>query len=248
MPLPALILSQPVEGLRGADCHVHRPAVAILVDDGGGTERQIGGEKGFEGWERLSLPKPCGGVFAFTSQHHDPHEAPRQHRVPQAIPGLALRARFAGVGRPPRGGLYKGLGRAEQVAFFARGAATLWRRRGRYGVELGTARQTPDHMGRLRPPTDRGLGGIAPISQAPDGPPGPLLGQAIADITGPLTSGTIRHVAGGGVGGVRESASPTGTLRLWPGHRGRGMDMRPHTQCTPRSVRYAGRAEPAPWR
>jgi hypothetical protein len=130
-PLPALILSQPVEGMRVADFNCHGPAVAILVDDVVGASRQSGGDKGFEGWERFSLPGPFGGVLALTSQPHDPHEAPRQHRGPQAIPGWALRARFAGVGRPTLGGLCEGLGRAAQVAFFARGAAPLLRRRGR---------------------------------------------------------------------------------------------------------------------
>jgi hypothetical protein len=66
-----------------------------------------------------------GGGGALPSQHDDPHEAPRQYGVPQAIPGLELRARFARVGRPPRGGLRQGLGRADQIAFFAGGTATL---------------------------------------------------------------------------------------------------------------------------
>src|SRR3979411_3276210 len=33
LPLPALILSQPVEGIRVADFNFHRPAVAIRVDN-----------------------------------------------------------------------------------------------------------------------------------------------------------------------------------------------------------------------
>jgi len=131
LPLPALLLSPPVDGMRVADVTFHRPAVAILVDDVVGASRQSGGAKGCDGGERLSVPGPFGGVFALTSQPHDPPEAPRQHRRPQAIPGLALRARFAGVGRPPLGGLGEGRGRADQVAFCAWGAATLGRRLGR---------------------------------------------------------------------------------------------------------------------
>jgi hypothetical protein len=49
-------------------------------------------------------------------------------------------------------------------------------------------------MDCLRQPTAIGLGGIATISQALDGPPGPLLGHAIEAGTGPLTAETIRHV------------------------------------------------------
>ena len=98
LPLPALLLSPPVDGMRVADVTFHRPAVAILVDDVVGASRQSGGAKGCDGGERLSVPGPFGGVFALTSQPHDPPEAPRQHRRPQAIPGLDLRARFAGGG------------------------------------------------------------------------------------------------------------------------------------------------------
>src|SRR5256885_17048047 len=49
-------------------------------------------------------------------------------------------------------------------------------------------------MGRLGELPDIVLGGIATVRQAPDGPPGQLLGHEIEDITGQLTAGTIRHV------------------------------------------------------
>ena len=55
-------------------------------------------------------------------------------------------------------------------------------------------------MDRRRQLTDIVLGAIASISQATDGPPRQLLGYEIEDITGQLTSGTIRHVEGGGLG------------------------------------------------
>ena len=165
LPLTAWILSQPVAGMRVADGHFHCPAVAIRVDEVVGASRQSGGDKGVDGGERFALPGPVGGVFALTSQHHDPHEGPRPHRGPQAILGLDLRARFAGVGCPSLGGLGQGLWRADQVAFFARGATSLGYRLGRQRIELGADRQTPDHMGRLRPPPARVLGGRAPLSQ-----------------------------------------------------------------------------------
>ena len=97
----------------------------LLAYDLCGASRQIGGEKGFAGGGRFSLAWPFAGHFALTTQHHDPHEVPREHGMPQAIPGLDRGARFAGVRRPPQGGLHERLGRANQVTFFAAGTATL---------------------------------------------------------------------------------------------------------------------------
>jgi len=79
------------------DGNFHGTAVAILVEDVVGASRQIGGEKGCDGWGWFPLPGLFGGGFAITPQHHDPHEAPRQHRVPQSLPGLYLGARWGGV-------------------------------------------------------------------------------------------------------------------------------------------------------
>jgi len=110
LPHTAWLLAQPVAGLRIADCHGHRPAVARRVDEVGGASRQRSGAQGCEGWERLSWPGPCGGMCARTSPPHAPHEAPRPPRRPQAIPGVALRARCAGVGRPPVAVWARGLG------------------------------------------------------------------------------------------------------------------------------------------
>jgi hypothetical protein len=208
LPLTALILPQSSEGVSVANGHFHRPAVAILVQDIFSAQRQIGGEEGFENWGWFSLPRPFGRGCALTSQHHDPHEASRQHRVPQALPGLDLSARFAGVGRPLRGSLGEGLGRADQGAFFARGAATLGGWWGRHLVELGADGEAPHDMGRLGQLPDIVLGGIAPVRQAPDGPAGRLRGYAIEDSTGQLTSGLLRHVEGGGLGGFAVECEP----------------------------------------
>ena len=209
MPLPALISPQPIEGIGVTDGNFHGPAVAIFVQDVLGAQGQIGGEKGFNGWGWFSLPRPFGSAWTLTSQHHDQHEVPRQHCVPQATPGLDLGARFAGVRRPTLGGLREGLRRADQVAFFAWGTATLGRRRGRQRVELGADGKTPDHMRRIGQLTDIVLGGIATVRQAPDGPTGHLLGQEIEDSTGQLTARTIRHVEGLGLVGFEGEFEPT---------------------------------------
>src|SRR6266851_7968619 len=58
LPLPALILPQPIESIGVADFNFHRPAVAILVQDVLGAQSQISGEKGFDGWGWFSLPRP----------------------------------------------------------------------------------------------------------------------------------------------------------------------------------------------
>src|SRR5438094_10400447 len=63
-------------------------------------------------------------------------------------------------------------------------------------------------MGRLGQLPDIVLGGIAPVSQAPDGPAGRLRGYEIEDRTGQLTSGLIRHVEGGGLGGFEGEFEP----------------------------------------
>lgn len=98
LPLPALIAPQPSAGLGVTEGNVHGPAVAIRVSDILGAYRQSGGEKGFDGWGWFAVPGLCGGGCARTPQPHDPHEAPRQPRVPQSIPGVDLGARCAGVG------------------------------------------------------------------------------------------------------------------------------------------------------
>ena len=125
LPLATLVLPQPGEGITVPDSNFHGPAVAILAHDLVSAQRQIGGEKGFDGWGWFSLALLLSGGFALTAQHHDLHEAPRQYRVQQATPGLDLGARFARVGPPSLRGLCQGFGRANQGAFFAGGTATL---------------------------------------------------------------------------------------------------------------------------
>src|SRR5215467_283283 len=67
-----------------------------------------------------------GAGLALTAQHHNPHEAPRQHRVPQPLPGLDLGTILTGVRSPTRGGLCEALGRADQVALFGGGHRGAW--------------------------------------------------------------------------------------------------------------------------
>src|SRR5262249_17824469 len=104
--------------------------------------------------------------------------------MPQAIPGLDLCARFAGVRRPPRGDLHERLGRANQVAFFAWGTATLSSWWWRQCVELATDGEAPHALGRLRQLTDIILGGIATVRQTSDAPPGDLLRHEVEDSAG----------------------------------------------------------------
>ena len=67
LPLPALISPQPSEGVGVTNGNPHGPAVAILAHALFSAQRQIGDEKGFDGWERFSLSWPFGGGCALTS-------------------------------------------------------------------------------------------------------------------------------------------------------------------------------------
>src|SRR5215468_11088719 len=109
--------------------------------------------------------------------------------MPQAIPGLDLCARFAGVRQPLRGGLHERLGRANQVAFFAWGTATLRSWWWRQFVELAPDGEAPHDMGRLGQLTDIILGGRATVRQTPDEPPGHLRRHEVEDSAGQLTAG-----------------------------------------------------------
>ena len=56
LPLATLVLSQPGEGVTVTDSNFHGPAVAILAHDLFSAQRQIGGEKGFDGWGGFLWP------------------------------------------------------------------------------------------------------------------------------------------------------------------------------------------------
>ena len=167
-----LLLAQTREGVGVTDGNFHRPAVTILREDVLRAQGEIGREKRLDRWGWFAVARTFGAALALTPYDHNPQESPRQHRVPQATPGLDLGARFARMWLPPLSGLRQGFGRANQVAFFARGATTLGSG-GRWQlVELGADRETPHDMGRLGQLPDIVLGGIATVRQAPDGASG----------------------------------------------------------------------------
>jgi len=130
--------------------------------------------------------------------------------VPQAIPGVSRGACFAGVGEPSRGGLREGLGRADQVAFVARGAATLFFWRGRHLIEHGTDRKTADNMARIGKRTPRVLGCRAAVGQTPDGTLGQLRGRTIEAVAGALTAGALRHPQLWGLGRLARACQTHG--------------------------------------
>jgi len=208
--LATLIVPQTVEGVGITHVDFHRPALAVLVQDGLGAQGEIGREQGLDRREWLSVPSVCEAACGLTPHHHDPDEPPRPYRVPEPTPGLQLGALFAGVRRPARGGLRHGLGRADQVAFFARGATALDRRRGWHLVALGADREAPHPRGRRREGTDRVFGGIAAVGEGTEGAPGQLLGNTIEPGTGQLTSGTLRDL---------ECVSVRGFQREFEAHR-----------------------------
>src|SRR5512134_799978 len=172
LAFPTLLLAQTREGIGVTDGNFHRPAAPILREDVLWAQGEIGREKRLDRWGWFVVASPFGAVLVLTPYDHDPHEASRQHRVPQATPGLHLGARFARVRRPPLRGLRQGFGGANAVAFFAWGAAPLGVGWWRHLIELGADRETAHALGRLGQLPDVVLGGITAVRQAPDGPPG----------------------------------------------------------------------------
>jgi hypothetical protein len=81
-------------------------------------------------------------------------------------------------------------------------------------------------------------GGIAPISQAPDRPPGPWLGQEIEESTGQLTSGTIRHVERCGLGGLEGECKPKRDAEVVAGPpcEGNGHEAQHEVQAPQRAI------------
>ena len=102
----------------------------------------------------------------------------------QPTPRVHLSARFAWVRCPAPLGLGQSLGRADQAAFFARGAAALWGRLWGQLIELGANREAADCLDRIGQVTDRVLGGIAAVGHGPDVAPGQLLGSKIEAVAG----------------------------------------------------------------
>ena len=98
LPLATLVLPQTIEGVGVTDGNFHGPAVAILASrcPAALKVRSVVKKASMAGGGFL-WPGRLVAAFGITPQHHDPHEAPGQHRVPQPIPGLDLGARFAGV-------------------------------------------------------------------------------------------------------------------------------------------------------
>jgi hypothetical protein len=207
-----------------------------------GIQGQIGGEQGLDGWGWFPLPSPFGCACGIPPEPHDADEAPRQHRVPQSAPGLSLSVSFCGMGGPTLGRLCQGLGRADQGAVFARRATALFRWRRWHRVEFGPGWKPPHAMGRRGKLPDSVLGRIAPIRQAPEVTPGPLLGDEIEDGTSQRTVGTIRHVEFVRlIGFERAVKSDRATARVaGPPRAGKAHDGPHAVHAPPRAVCLAG--------
>ena len=107
---PTLLLAQPREGVGVTDGNLHCPAIAILCEDVLRAQGELGREKRLDRWGWFAVARTCGAALALTPYDHNLQEAPRQHRVPQAIPGLDLGTRFARVRLPALRGLRQGFG------------------------------------------------------------------------------------------------------------------------------------------
>src|SRR5262245_1783185 len=199
LPLAALVWPQPGAGVAVTDGNGHGPAGAIRPDASFRGQGEGSGATGVGSRRGFAVARRLGSGGPRTAQHHDPHEVPGPHRGPQAMPGLALGTRCAGVRHPPRGSLCQRRGRAKQGALFAWGTATPGGRGGRHLVALGADGEAPPDMAGFGPPTARVRGRIATSRQALDGASGHLRGQAIEDVPGPLPAGARGHVAREGV-------------------------------------------------
>jgi hypothetical protein len=121
LPLAALLLSQTIESVGVTNCNFNSPTVAILSQEAWGAQRNLGAKKGLDRRGRFSLPRLFQTTCGITSHHDDPDQPARQHRMPQATPGVYLGPRFVKVRRPALGGLRQGCRRADQGTFL-RGA------------------------------------------------------------------------------------------------------------------------------
>src|SRR5262245_2568393 len=85
LPLAALVLPEPGEGVTVTDRNFYDPAVAIRAHDLFCAQGEICRKKRLDRWEWFSRPRLFRGRGARPSEHDDPHEAPWQDGVPQAI-------------------------------------------------------------------------------------------------------------------------------------------------------------------
>jgi hypothetical protein len=203
--LPALLVPQPLEGMGVAHVTFPRPAVAIRAQERLGAQGQLRGDKGLNRRRWLAWPRRFGAARGLAPPDHDLAAPPGQHRGPQPPPRVHLGARPAGLRCPARRGRGPSLGRAEPVAWFARGAAALVGRLWGQRLELGADRDAAHRLDRIGPGTDRGLGGITAVGHGPAGAPGPLRSRTIEAVAGELTTGPRRDVTRGGwLGCARE--------------------------------------------
>src|SRR3989442_10923247 len=96
LALATLILPQTVGGVGITNFDFHRPALAVLVQDGLGAQGEIGREKGLDRREWLSLSSVFEAACGLTPHHHAPDESPRQYQGPEPTPGLELGALLPG--------------------------------------------------------------------------------------------------------------------------------------------------------
>jgi hypothetical protein len=139
-----------------------------------------------------------------------PHPARAAPATPGAIghPRLGSRRPRRSGGAPTRWRSAPGSWASRAGRLWCVGPRVAWEAGGRQLVELGAERETAHRMGRCGPLLARRLGGIAAVGQGIEGASGPLRREHIEEVPGPLTAGTIRHVAlWGWRGCARECAS-----------------------------------------
>jgi hypothetical protein len=189
--LAALILPKAIKTIAVANGKFHRPPLALLVQDVFWGHRQVGGEKGFDPWRWLALAglfAPFGGG----SPYHDDTALSSWHpRMPQTLPGVHLDTGCSGVSVPAQALAGEGLGGADQLAFAWPTAARARSRRFGQRLELARCQQACNPVDVFGQVTQQVCGGIAAISQDPQGAPGQLVSDKGHDLSGQGTSGAI---------------------------------------------------------
>ena len=193
LPLATLVLAQAREGVGVTDGNFHRPAVAIFGKISSGLkERSVVKKASRTGggflWPRRVVARVALRRTTTTRTSrpgntgcHSPHQA--WISAPASLGWGATLWRSA-----------PGSWASQSGRLFCAGHRDAWGRGRRQLVELGADGKAPHDMRRLGQPTDIVLGGIATVSQAPDGPVGQLLGKKIEDVPGQLAPGPVRHV------------------------------------------------------